>query len=111
MHRIAQNVCVDRLRRQQIEGKALAEVALEPRESLRAEAGENDDQERLHELRRQVGMLPFALREAVLLFYFERMSHSRIATALDITEAAVNQRLHRARVRLRNVMRPAGGDG
>ena len=109
VHRIAQNICVDRLRRQKIEDKALAEVALEPTESHRAEVAEEDDRERLREVRRQVGRLPFALREAVLLFYFERMSHARIATALDITEAAVNQRLHRARVRLRKVMDPAGG--
>jgi len=37
----------------------------------------------------------------VLLFYFEALSHAEIAERLGVTEAAVNQRLHRARQSLR----------
>ena len=48
-----------------------------------------------------VGRLPECLREAVLMFYFEKMSYARIAEVLGVTEAAVNQRLSRARRSLR----------
>jgi len=110
VHRIAQNICVDRLRRSRFEGKSLEEVDLDPADRP-LDAAQDDKEERLAELRRQIGRLPRALREAVLLFYFERMSHARIAQTLEITEAAVNQRLHRARVQLRNAMgRAAEGE-
>jgi DNA-directed RNA polymerase specialized sigma24 family protein len=35
------------------------------------------------------------------MFYFERQSYQQIASVLGLSEAAVNQRLHRARVALR----------
>lgn len=98
VHRIAHNICIDRLRRSR-DTLSLDEVDLEPSRDEDAPADEKE--ERLGRLRRHVGTLPPALREAVLLFYFERMSHAQIARTLGITEAAVNQRLHRARTSLR----------
>ena len=77
----------------------LDEVDLQPPR----EAGAMVDvrEERLTRIRSLVGTLPLPLREAVLLFYFEHRSHAEIAAMLDITEAAVNQRLHRARQHLK----------
>ena len=95
LHRIAANLAVDRLRRRRrqdltVDGEL--EVA-------QAEPPPEDD--RLAKLRQQVSRLPEALREVVLLFYFQDLSYSEMAQILSISEAAVNQRLNRARTRLR----------
>ena len=99
VHRIAQNICVDRLRRRGRNPVSLEEVDLAPP----AEPGRLTDvrEERLGRLRRLVGQMPEALREAVMMFYFQEQSHAEIADQLGVTEAAVNQRLHRARQFLR----------
>lgn len=94
---IARNLCVDRLRRQHRRTQSLDEVELEPE----LPPSHDDTDERLAALRRVVGRLPEAMREALLLFYFEQMSYARMAELLGITEAAVNQRLSRARAQLR----------
>lgn len=99
VHRIAQNICIDRLRRQPKPLRSLDEVDLcEP-----PAPGSLTDvrEERLVQLRQMVGRLPEALREAVLMFYFEELTHAEIAERLGVTDAAVNQRLHRARQALR----------
>ena len=97
-HRIAHNICVDKLRRNK-EEVSLHEVDLQP---TRDSQGPRDEkEERMAHLRLLVGQLPPALREAVMLFYFEKLSHARIAEMLGVTQAAVNQRLHRARTSLR----------
>lgn len=94
--RIAKNLCVDRLRRAR-RSVSLDEVELEPPPA----SSHDEKEERLVALRRQVGRLPEAMREALLLFYFEDLSYAQMADALGITEAAVNQRLSRARAQLR----------
>jgi len=96
LHKIAHNLCVDRIRRKKPGAVSLEVVELDPP----APAGREED-DRLGKLRRLVGRLPEALREALLLFYFEEHPVAEIARSLGITEAAVNQRLHRARTSLR----------
>lgn len=106
VHRIAQNICIDRLRRKGQRAVSLDEVELDP--PREPNAAVDIREERLILLRRLVGRLPEALREAVLMFYFEQRSHAEIAELLGVTEAAVNQRLHRARVHLRAAFGEAG---
>lgn len=53
-------------------------------------------------------MLPEDVRQCVELFYSEEMSYSEIAEALEISEAAVRNRLHRARTVLRREMADMG---
>lgn len=102
LHRIAHNICVDRVRRAGRDPVASKDVDL----AQVGDAGQVADirEERLERMRRQVGRLPLALREAVLLFYFEQKSMAEIAAMLEITEGAVNQRLHRARHQLRQAL-------
>jgi RNA polymerase sigma-70 factor (ECF subfamily) len=106
VHRIAQNICVDRFRRKGQEPVSLDEIELEPppEENRLVDVRE----ERMMLLRRLVGRLPEALREAVLLFYFEQLTYADIAARLGLTEAAVNQRLHRARLQLKQGFGEAG---
>ena len=106
LHRIAHNLCVDRLRRPGHEPVAVEDVDLVMPVEQAATADIRE--ERLDRLRQQVGRLPLALREAVLLFYFDQRSLAAIGEMLGITEAAVNQRLHRARLQLRQVLGERG---
>jgi RNA polymerase sigma-70 factor (ECF subfamily) len=99
LHRIARNICVDWLRRKKRDGVSLDDVPVEIEVPM--DGPLDIREERLAQLRRLVGRLPLGLREAVLMFYFERQSYQQIAEVLGVTEAAVNQRLHRARVALR----------
>jgi RNA polymerase sigma-70 factor (ECF subfamily) len=98
LHRIAHNICVDRLRRLR-KDVSIDEVDLAS--PVPATPVLDIREERLERMRRQVGLLPLTLREAVLLFYFEQRTLAEIGAMLGITEAAVNQRLHRARLQLR----------
>lgn len=108
VHRIAHNVSIDRLRRSGREPEPLEDVDL----SVPIEPGRAADvrEERLERLRRQVAQLPATLREAVLLFYFEQKSSAEIGAVLAISEAAVQQRLHRARQHLKAVLGEGGSE-
>src|SRR4030095_2157712 len=64
-------------------------------------------QELIAEERRQavadtIDLLPEQTREVVTLFYREGQSVTQVASLLDLSEAAVRQRLPRARLRLRD---------
>lgn len=52
-------------------------------------------------LREALRRLPLKQRTAVVLFYFADLSTADVARAMDISEGAVNQHLHRAREALR----------
>lgn len=108
VHRIAHNVSIDRLRRSGKEPEPLPEVDL----YLPPEPGRTADvrEERLEGLRRHVAKMPATLREAVLLFYFEQKSSAEIGAVLSISEAAVQQRLHRARQHLKAVLGEGGSE-
>lgn len=62
--------------------------------------------ERAEAVRQAVGSLPEAQREALYLFEFEELSLSEVAGILDVDVNAVKSRLHRARERLKRLLRP-----
>ncbi len=99
---IARNYCIDRLRTApKTRSVSLDEVELDPPDT-RGEDESPGKTERLARLRREIARLPESQRECLLLFYFEEMSYAQMANALGVTEAAVNQRLSRARQQLRS---------
>ena len=102
LHRIARNICVDWLRRHRRQPVSIDDAPVDL--SLPDDGPTDVREERLADLRKMVGRLPLALREAVMLFYFEQRSYEQIAEFLAISSAAVNQRLHRARASLRSAM-------
>lgn len=57
--------------------------------------------ERAVAVREAVAALPVDLREAIVLFEYEQLSHAEIAAALGCTPKAVEARLYRAREKLR----------
>ena len=52
-----------------------------------------------------IARLPFKLREAVLLYYYQNMQLDEAARALGISPSSVSGRLKRARARLRDALK------
>ena len=61
--------------------------------------------ERVNAVRDAIATLPIDLSEALVIFEYERMSYAEIATAVDATPKAVENRIARARERLRARLR------
>jgi len=74
----------------------------------RREKGEGverlEAQERAAAVRDAIAALPVELREAIVLFEYEQMSHAEIAAAVGATPKAVETRIYRARERLRGTL-------
>ena len=62
-------------------------------------------QEQAGAVRDAIAALPLELREAIVLFEFEEMSHAEIAAAVGATTKAVETRIYRAREKLRQALR------
>lgn len=60
--------------------------------------------ERINAVRDAIASLPTDLREAVVLFEYEQMSHAEIGDALGCTPKSVESRLYRARTKLRKAL-------
>ena len=61
--------------------------------------------ERETAVRDAIAALPAELREAIVLFEYEEMSHAEIAAAVGATPKAVETRIHRAREKLRGALK------
>jgi RNA polymerase sigma-70 factor (ECF subfamily) len=69
-----------------------------------AELGSNEAQEDGEEVRSAVRRLPVKYREAVVLRYFEDTPIDEMAEVLNLSRAAVEKRLSRARQRLKEML-------
>lgn len=67
------------------------------------EALERD--ERAAAVRDAIAALPLDLREAIVLFEYEQMSHAEIAAVVGATPKAVETRIYRAREKLRTALK------
>jgi RNA polymerase sigma-70 factor (ECF subfamily) len=56
-----------------------------------------------------LAQLPFEYREAVVLRDLAGLSNEEVATALDVSLAAAKSRIHRGRLRLRELLEPGAG--
>lgn len=61
--------------------------------------------ERAAAVRAAIAALPVELREAIVLFEYEQLSHAEIAVAVGATPKAVETRVYRAREKLRGALR------
>lgn len=61
--------------------------------------------ERATAVRDAIAGLPVDLREAIVLFEYEQLSHAEIALAVGATPKAVETRIHRAREKLRGTLK------
>jgi RNA polymerase sigma-70 factor, ECF subfamily len=98
--RIARNLCLDYLRsvrRQTIPLSAVSEAGDLPTEK-------ETDHELRNMLRRALGSLPIALREAFLLKHDAEYTYDEIAEMTDASPSAVKMRVQRARTALRSFL-------
>jgi RNA polymerase sigma-70 factor (ECF subfamily) len=95
---IARNSCIDLIRRRRTQP-----MVREPRDS-----GPNEDPETYRQLEAALAELNEDYRLPLLLFYFNGRSTKSIAETLDISQAAVQTRLSRARRRLRKLLAEKG---
>lgn len=110
---IAANLTKNRLRwwrrRPALSLEAWTEAGHEPVDESRT-GGEASGQVVRHEqavaVQQAVAALPVDLRTALVLFEYEQQSMTEIAEALDCTPKAVENRLYRARQRLKQVLAP-----
>jgi RNA polymerase sigma-70 factor (ECF subfamily) len=76
--------------------------AIEAQGSLNARGAEQmEGAERAAAVRDAIAALSPVLREALVLFEYEQLSHAEIAAAVGATPKAVETRIHRAREKLR----------
>lgn len=61
--------------------------------------------ERAAAVRDAIAALPLELREAIVLFEYEQMSHAEIAAVVGATPKAVETRIYRAREKLRGALK------
>ena len=80
------------------------EVVLEPGKGPEAE-----EHLLYREVRERMQTLPAPFREALWLFVVEGLSIREIADILEIPEATVKTRIHRAKAQLKDQLNPSGG--
>lgn len=80
------------------------EAVSEPGQAARAE-----DMVLNQEVRERMRLLSPTFREALWLFVVEGLSIREIAEILDIPEATVKTRIHRAKAQLKEQLNPSGG--
>ncbi|MSU48117.1 MAG: sigma-70 family RNA polymerase sigma factor [Opitutus sp.] len=76
-------------------------------EGERGRGGEGERMERAERadaVREAIAALPVELREAIVLFEYEEMSHAEIAVAVGATPKAVETRIYRAKEKLRGAL-------
>jgi RNA polymerase sigma-70 factor (ECF subfamily) len=71
----------------------------------RGDAGNLETAERAAAVREAIARLPGELREAIVLFEYEQMSHAEIAETVGATAKAVETRIYRAREKLRAALK------
>ncbi|NTV65060.1 MAG: sigma-70 family RNA polymerase sigma factor, partial [Oscillochloris sp.] len=105
---IGSNYCIDRLRRRRMNWLTLDDVAFW---LTSGEAGPERtaiEGERHSYVQQALQRLPETYRSVTLLRYWHDLSYQEIADILNLTEATVKTRLHRARKMLRDAL---GTDG
>jgi len=96
--RIARNLCIDFIRRRKHEQRVL-------RQQIAAGSGTSRD---YTELEAALMKLPEEYRLALTLYYFDGHSTKAVAEALQISQAAAQVRISRARKKLRNLLKAEG---
>jgi RNA polymerase sigma-70 factor (ECF subfamily) len=106
LYAAARNLSLKHLRSSSRED-ALEELTVEPPMPVREQPLHRLLDEELSErVKEAVGSLPPLQREALVLFEYEGLALSEIAEVVGSDVGAVKARLHRARERLRNTLRP-----
>lgn len=111
LHRIVVNAALMRLRQRRAAVQSLDAPAADDAPTAEIAAGPDPDQQTLtrelgRELDQAIRRLPETLRTAVVLRDIEGLSTREAAEALQVSEAALKVRLHRAHAALRAALQP-----
>ena len=96
LHRVATNLCIDRLRKRRRAGPPLDEVA-EPPDPAPGAVAQLIAADRASAVSGALNALPDRQQAAIRLRHFEGLSNPDIAAALDVSVEAVESLLSRAR--------------
>ena len=103
LFRIGRNLCLDYLK-----NVRRLTVPLSTIPDSAHPAQENGDDEMQHTLRKALGSLPVALREAFLLKHDAGYTYEEVAELTEASPSAVKMRVHRAREALRDYLAERG---
>ncbi|EFO80619.1 sigma-70 family RNA polymerase sigma factor [Oscillochloris trichoides DG-6] len=99
---IGSNYCIDRLRRRRMNWLTLDDVAFWLTSSEAGPERQALDAEQHDHVQQALQTLPEGYRSVTFLRYWHDLSYLEIAEMLNLTEATVKTRLHRARKMLRD---------
>ncbi len=108
LYTIAHNLTIDFLRKnkkhyEQIDERPIEEIEIADEKSSRP-AQNYDIQQKLNKVEQALGQLPPIDREIIILFHREEKSYQEISEILNLPETTIKTRLHRARLRLRELI-------
>ena len=107
LYRLVVNACVDRSRSRRHDAAGQNPAVLE---TLPATGASHEDVFARHQVtesvQQAIALLPAKLRAAILLRYFEDLSYTEIATALNCSIGTVASRLNRGHRLLARTLRP-----
>jgi RNA polymerase sigma-70 factor (ECF subfamily) len=113
LYGIASNLLLKHYRTEGRRLRATAKLAAEAREAAGAAGPAETAGARLvlERVAKAIEELPATERDVLLLFAWEDLGYQEIAQALNVPVGTVRSRLHRARERLREPIRPSGKEG
>ena len=101
LHRVALNLCYDRLRKRR---EIMVELLPDGPDPGQAPNSALDDADRVGEVAAVLQALPERQREAIVLQYYQELSNIEAAAAMEISVEALESLLARARRRLRMLL-------
>ena len=105
LHRIAANLCLDRLRRRDPRLQSLdEELILELPDTAAGPAVQFEQQQSREDLQRQLSRLPARQRMALMLWAYHDAGPAELGEVFDLSANAASQLLHRAQSNLRTLM-------
>ena len=106
MLQIARNAAIDARRRIRPSVPEFPDLAAKNADPAR----ELEDAEQAAKVKEALAILDETTRTAVVMRYYEGLSAKEIGAALEMTPAAVDMRLSRARGQLRELLAPLAGE-
>lgn len=108
LYTIAHNLTIDFLRKnkkhyEQIDKRPIEEIEIADEKSSRP-ALDYESREKLNKIEHALGQLAPIDREIVILFHREEKSYQEISSILNLPETTIKTRLHRARLRMRELV-------
>ena len=109
LHRVALNLCYDRLRRRKDHLQADSEEAIEAPDSGPTPEQQLEAQSQQRRMAQALDRLPERQREAIVLQYYQELSNTEAAALMNISVEALESLLSRARRTLRSHLAEAPG--